>query len=90
MKSRVFGLTLVIVGSALGSTVSAQVTGVPPVLRHHGFELHLARQRVDQHVTDPRTGSGGSWIDHEKCAHVRQGTYRAVPLRRRDPPVPRR
>lgn len=59
---------------------SSKVPGVPAVLRGHRLQLHLAGQRMDEHVTGPRTGGGSSWIDHKECAHDGQTTYHVVPV----------
>ncbi|CAK7281072.1 hypothetical protein SGPA1_11865 [Streptomyces misionensis JCM 4497] len=56
----------------------AQVPGVPPVLGGHRLQLHLAGERVDQHITPACACGGSRRIDHEKSTHARQGTYWVV------------
>ncbi|GAA4954000.1 hypothetical protein GCM10023238_20690 [Streptomyces heliomycini] len=53
----------------------AQVARVPAVLGGDRLQLHLAGERVDQHVARARTGGGCRRVDHEKCTHDVQGTY---------------
>ena len=59
--------------------LAAQVARVPAVLGGDRLQLHLARQGVDQDVARPCTGGGCRRIDHEKCTHALQRTYRVVP-----------
>ncbi len=53
----------------------AEVARVAAVLGGDRFQLHLARERVDQHVARARARGGCRRIDHEKCTHAVQGTY---------------
>src|SRR5581483_2078799 len=65
----------------------AEVARVAAVLGGDRLQLHLARQRVDQHVTSACACGGCPRVDHEKCTHAGQRTYWGVPGpdRGRDP-----